>query len=401
MAELFINPHAQSVLDHPPPPRDPLQFHVKLPDYSPTPFLRADELARKLDVGSLLLKHENDRFGLPAFKVLGSSWAVYRLMKARYGIKDEDWETVEDLRDRMKINNFLSLLTASDGNHGRGVARVAQWLGFASRIFLPKGTVQARIDDIRSEGAIIEIVEGTYDRTVEIAADYDGHVDWLIQDSAWDGYERIPRWIVEGYSTIFHEMDEQLRTLAGIAEPESTDQPDIVIVPIGVGSLAEAVVRHFKHRDVEGKAGRKAPIIIGVEPEGVACGMESVREDRVLTIWEPGETIIAGLNCGTLSINSWPLIREGVDAFVTVGDDRAREAVRLLHEAGIEAGESGASGLAGLLELRHHPQVVELLASRGVEVGSEGKSGWEDATVLLLVTEGVTDPESHREIVSE
>lgn len=379
MPDLFINPHARKILAIASPSQDPVRFHQKLPDYSPTPLLNPGELKNKLKVGTILVKHENDRFGLPAFKVLGASWAVYQLLKARYGIWDEHWKTVEDLKERLNIMNFLSLLTATDGNHGRGVARVAKWFGFTSRVFMPKGTTQMRIDDIRSEGATVEVVEGNYDKAVETAGEHDGPVDWLIQDTGWDGYERIPKWIVEGYSTIFQEIEGQL--------PNAS--PDIVFVPIGVGSLAEAVVRHFKHG---GQDGEGTPAIIGVEPVGVACGFESVQAERPVTIWEPGETIMSGLNCGTLSTTAWPLVRDGIDVFVTVGDDRAREAIRLLHDSGIESGPSGASGLAGLLEVRHHPQVRELLASRGVE--------WEDATVLLIATEGVTDPESHQKIIN-
>ena len=412
MTGLFMNPGARPLPECPPPSREPLRFHERLPGYAPTPLYRSARLARDAGVGELLVKHEGDRFGLPAFKVLGASWAVYCLVRVRFGIRDREWTTVEELGERLNIRGLLSLVTATDGNHGRGVARVARWLGFSCRVFVPEGTAAARIEAIRSEGAGVEVVPGGYDRAVETAADHDGPVDWLIQDTGWEGYRRIPELIAEGYSTMLHEIEDQLRDLRD-RDPGMTEavhhlgQPDLVMVPIGVGSLAEAAVRHFRHGGRAGTAGGGTdgtpedvggvgggtPLIIGVEPEGVACGMESMRTGRPVTIREPGETIMAGLNCGTLSATAWPFVRDGIDAFVTVGDDRAVEAVRLLHREGIPAGESGASGLAGLLELRHHPQVGKLLQSRGVRGGLAG------ASVLILATEGVTDPELYGRIV--
>jgi len=411
MSDILINPQAKNTLDIPPPPLKPLAYHRKLPDYAPSPLHHARKISDELGVGSVLVKDESNRFGLPAFKVLGASWAVYRLIQLRLGIKDEDWKSVDDLKERLRINNLLSLITATDGNHGCGVARVARWLGFGARIFLPQDTVEARVEAIRSEGAHVTIIEGDYNKTVEEASDHNGPVDWLIQDTAWPGNERIPGWIVEGYSTIFHELEEQVRVkdvegrwkrgkadLIGegplIAEggEEGECVPDVIIVQIGVGSLAASVVQYYKNRERR-ESGKRTPIVIGVEADGAACAFESVKAGKLVTIHEKEPTIMAGLNCGLISYTAWPLIRDGIDAFVTVGDERAREALRLLQEAGIESGESGGAGLAGLLEMQHHRQVRELLASRGIG------GGFEEASVLLISTEGITDPEMYQQII--
>jgi diaminopropionate ammonia-lyase len=414
MTTILLNPHSQAFVDVPSTIPDPRSFHEKLPGHSPTPLHVSPGLAEKIGVSNILIKHESDRFGLPAFKVLGASWAVYNLLKKRYWLKDEDWENVDQLKEKLDFRGFLSLITATDGNHGRGVARVAKWFGFSSRVFVPQETMEATIQAIESEGAKVEVVEGDYDKTVEEAGDHDGPVDWLIQDTGWEGYERIPKWIVEGYSTIFHEFEEQLKELeketlernpemGGAGEEEAaggdvvgpirgTDTlvPDVVFVQIGVGSLAAAVVQYFKHRERQGK---KTPLIIGVEPEGSACAYESVEAGKRKKVWDSPPTIMAGLNCGKVSYTAWPMIRDGIDAFVKVNDDRAKEAVRLLHDSGIETGESGAAGLPGLLEMRHQRKLRELLKARDVQL--------EEAVVLLIATEGITDPEQHASIVEE
>jgi len=379
MSALLINPNVKKILDIPPPPSNPLNFHRKLPDYSPTPLHEAYKIANELGVGKVLVKNESNRFGLPAFKVLGASWGIYCLLKLRFGVKDEDWNSVEGLYECLKINKLLWLVTATDGNHGRGVARVARWFGFGSHIFVPRNTITARIEAIRSEGAEVIVVEGDYDRAVEEAADHAGSVSWLIQDTGWPGNERIPGWIVDGYSTICWEIENQLNEM-------KEKEPDIIFVQIGVGSLAASVVQFFRNRSRE-----RTPIIIGVEPEGAACAFESVKTGKRITIFEKEPTIMAGLNCGTISSIAWPYIRDGIDVLVKVGDDRAREAVRVLRESGIVSGESGAAGLAGLLEMRHQRKLRELLEARDLKEG--------DATILLISTEGITDPDLFHDII--
>ncbi|MDQ6939152.1 MAG: pyridoxal-phosphate dependent enzyme, partial [Verrucomicrobiota bacterium] len=181
--------------------RAPLAFHQRLPGYAVTPLIDAPEIARSLGVGQVLLKNESSRLGLPAFKILGASWAVYHVLENRLGRSLEPWTNLEELRQRIAPLRPLTLATATDGNHGRAVARVAAMFGFAARIYVPKGTAQARIDGIASEGAQVEIVDGTYDDAVARAAKDASERCLIISDTSWPGYEEIPRWVAEGYST--------------------------------------------------------------------------------------------------------------------------------------------------------------------------------------------------------
>ncbi|MGZ5023913.1 MAG: pyridoxal-phosphate dependent enzyme, partial [Chthoniobacterales bacterium] len=190
--------------------RAPLAFHQRLPGYAPTPLINSPELARRLGVGQVLLKNESSRLGLPAFKVLGASWAVYRALEARAGQALDPWTTIAELREQIAPLRPLTLATATDGNHGRAVAHVAALFGFAARIFVPAGTAQARIDGIAGEGAQVELVNGTYDDAVVRAAGEASERCLIISDTSWPGYEEIPRWVEEGYSTIMWEIEDEL-----------------------------------------------------------------------------------------------------------------------------------------------------------------------------------------------
>ncbi len=326
------------------------------------------------------LKDESNRFGLPAYKVLGAAWAISRALSRRFGLKETPLGTVEALRQHLAVLGRLAptLVTATDGNHGRGVARVASWLGLPAEIYVPSGTAVQRLDSIRAEGARVIEVAGTYDEAVgRAAAAGDGAL--LIQDHGWPGYEEIPNWIAEGYETIFAEID------AEIAERAKSPY-DVVLVQIGVGTLASAVVRHYR------RAGLKhRPVIVGVEPTGAACALRSVAAGvPVMLSVGAGASIMAGLNCGTPSTAAWPALRHGINAYVTVEDEQARVAMRLLAAEGIASGESGAAGLAGLLELLEG--AAGLPAREALRIDAESR-------ILLLSTEGVTDSVAYAAIV--
>src|SRR4051812_15241969 len=207
-------------------------FHRAMSGYVPTELRDSPELAEAMRVGRVLLKVETERFGLPAFKILGASWAAEQLLGGR------DLEGV-------------TLVTATDGNHGRGVARVARMRGLAAHILVPAGTAQARIDGIASEGAQVEVIDGSYDEAVERAAAMADDTHVVLSDTSWPGYEDVPRWVVEGYETIFAEATEQM---AGAT-------PDIALIPIGVGSLAVAAAAHWPD----------AVRLVGFEPLSAAC----------------------------------------------------------------------------------------------------------------------------------
>jgi diaminopropionate ammonia-lyase len=338
-------------------------------------------LAQRLGLGGVDVKDESSRLGLPAYKVLGAAWAAYRAITVRLGHAPEPWTDVADLRGRLTKLPPFRLVTATDGNHGRGVARVARWLGMPAEIYVPSGTASARIRSIQSEGAAVIEVAGTYDATVERAAAVRGNDVLLIQDHGWPGYEEIPNWVAEGYETIFAEIDAELA--------QRGQAPyDLVLVQIGVGTLASAVVRHYRR---EGLVPR--PRLAGVEPMGAACVLRSVAAGAPVMLSVGADaSIMAGLNCGTPSSAAWPALLRGIDAYVAVEDEQARTAMRLLAANGIQSGESGAAGLAGLLELLEGRDATR--AREALNVGANSR-------VLLLSTEGITDPVAYAAIVTE
>lgn len=387
--------------------RAPLDFHRRLPGYAPTPLVAAPSLAQRLRVREVLVKVESTRLGLPAFKMLGASWATYRALVGHLGTEPV-WSTIADLAEQLRALRPFALAAATDGNHGRAVAAMARLLGFDARIFVPEGTAAARIASIESEGATVTVVDGDYDAAVARSAQEAGPSCLVISDTSWPGYDQVPRWVVEGYSTMMWEIDDALARRQATTEGHGA-LLDAVIVPMGVGALTAAVVNHWcRHdqnrrgargetdagssddrghvdaepRDESGHVGSErrrdpGPVVVGVEPVDAACIMASALAGRITTVPGPHRSIMAGLNCGTPSPVAWPLVSAGVRTLVAVDDDRARQAVRDLAALGVEAGETGAAALAGLTVLQSHDQPLPATA-----------------TVLLLCTEGATDREA-------
>jgi diaminopropionate ammonia-lyase len=316
-------------------------FHRALPGYAPTPLVPIPELAAELGVGRVLVKDESSRLGLPAFKVLGASWACRQVLDRQPG---------------------ATLVTATDGNHGRAVARTAARLGVGAVVFVPDIMRPDKAARIAEEGAEVMWVEGDYDEAVSRAAAFADEAPSraLVQDTAWEGYEQVPAWIVEGYETLLLEIDGELEV-----------PPDLVVVPVGVGSLAEAVVRHYR------QAGAARPSVLSVEPDTAACLLASLAAGRSVTV-ATASTEMAGLNCGTLSSAAWPILRDGCDAAVAVSDADALRAVEDLGRLGISSGPSGASSLAG---------ARVALADATVRAAMDLRA---DATVVLLSTEAKT-----------
>lgn len=351
-------------------------FHRRMPAYAPTPLLDCPGLAARLGVDRVLVKSETQRMGLPSFKILGASWATYRAVCDRLGCEPEGWANTSQLARRLDDLKPCTLAAATDGNHGRAVAFMARLLGFECRIFVPDGMVPARIDAIESEGATVTTVAGDYDAAVARSAEEASDRCLVISDTSWPGYDTIPRHVVEGYTTIFHEIDAALAA-TGIAPP------DVVVVPVGVGAFMAAAVSHLRQRSTP-------PVLVGVEPADADCVLESARAGRLVTVPGPHRSIMVGLNCGTPSVVAWPAVSAGVDWFAAVEDDWARQAMGDLAGAGVVAGESGAAALGGLTALVDAPEGA---AFRDAGVLSPG------ATVLLVVTEGATDPASYERIV--
>lgn len=354
-------------------PPDALRFHRKLAGYAPTPLVEAPEIASRLGIRHLWVKDETIRFGLPSFKFLGASWGTYRALDAHVGGLGA-WDTLDDLRRELAPRLPLSLSAATDGNHGRAVSRFARMLGLDARVYVPAGTATARIEAIESEGATCEVVEGTYGDAVARSAEDAGPRCLVISDTSWPGYEDVPRWIIEGYSTIFHEVDEQLADARAVG-------PDLVVIQIGVGALAAAAATHYRPA---GLATR--PKLVGVEPESAACMLASVEAGRIVEVPGPHPSIMVGLNCDRPSLVAFPVVSRSFDLFVTVTDEQAEESMRILAELPLEVGETGGAGLAGLLRL------AQLDPDGG---GGDVRASVEAASALVIVTEGVTDPDGY------
>jgi diaminopropionate ammonia-lyase len=351
----------------------PLEFHRRLPGYAPTPLRLLPNLARNLGMARLLAKDESERLGLPAFKMLGASWAAYRGLCERLGTEPK-WSSIEELPGAFAPLQPLTLTTATDGNHGRALARFARLAGMSAHILVPEGTAEPRIEAIVSEGASVEVIEGTYDDAVAHAAAADPERNLVVSDTSWEGYERIPGWVIDGYGTIFLEIEEQLRTM-------ELPIPDIVVVPLGVGALGAAAAGFSERVWLNGR-----PRLLGVEPVSAACVMISVARGQITEVPGPHSSIMVGLNCGLPSRLAFPRVSARFTAFVAISDDRAARAMVDLSKEGIAAGETGAAALGGL--------------ESAIGADTDGVLGLgDDASVLILITEGPTDPESFERIV--
>ena len=352
-------------------PITPIEFHRRLPGYIPTPVHDLPDLASELKIEQVLVKDETSRLDLPAFKMLGASWAIYRSLADRWPDLSHNWSTIDELRDQVQAHEPISFAAATDGNHGRAVARMAAMLGCDATIVVPAGMVQARIDAIEGEGAKVEIVEGTYDAAVARSAELASASCLVISDTAWPGYDRVPRWVIEGYSTMFLELEEQCRFL-----------PSHFFVPMGVGALAAAAIVAARHR-------MPPATVIGVEPNSAACVLKSLQHNTPMIAPGPHESIMAGLNCDQPSPIAWPVLAAGLNASVSIPDDAAREAMRALARQDIVVGETGAASLGGLLGIAGASDATNLRSRLHLD---------KRARVLILATEGATDPAAWEKI---
>ncbi|QYF89158.1 diaminopropionate ammonia-lyase [Arthrobacter sp. PAMC25284] len=363
----YANPAARSWRTAAPDSAE--SFHRTLAGYAPTPLTELPSLAAELGVGRVFLKDESNRLGLPAFKILGASWAVCRALCQRYNL-DPDGMTVPRLKDFIRSNVGVTdmpvLVTATDGNHGRAISRMAALLGLSARIYVPAGLSSSAINGIRSEGADLVETDNIYDDVVTLAAEstHGEARDVLIQDTAWEGYMEVPQWIVDGYGTLFGEIDDALRELhvAG---------PDLVACPVGVGSLAQALVEHYR------TPGNAAPVLLSAEPDTAACIAQSLQAGKPVVVDTSFPSIMSGLNCGTPSELGWPALLAGVDAAVSVSEADCRQAVLDLQSLGQDVGPCGAASLAGVRAALSSPE-------RRQQMGLN-----ETSVIVLVSTEGL------------
>lgn len=345
------------------------EFHRRLPGYAPSPVVDLPGVAQLLDVEKVTAKIETSRYGLPAFKILGASWAIYRELCRRIPGLESRWSTLADLRRETESLGGITFVAATDGNHGRAVAHMASLLGQQSHILVPAGMAPARIRGIESEGATVTVIDGTYDDAIATSARMADDTHLVISDTSWEGYSDVPLDVVDGYSTIFTEVEDQL-----------PDLPTHLVVQMGVGSLGTAAIRAAMKWDAK---------VVSVEPDGADAILASLREKRPVEVPGPHTSIMAGLNCGAPSQIVWDELWTGIDLAVAIPDDAAREAMRVLADAGIVAGETGAAGLGGILALAEMDDWQATRKSLKLSPRSH---------ILLLITEGATDPAAWEEI---
>ncbi len=356
-------------------------FHRSLPGYARTPLVRLDALARRLGLAGMWLKDESARFGLHAFKVLGAAYAVARALGERLRLAPGRFD-LERLREALGDASEMTLVTASAGNHGRAVAWAAQALGQRAVVYLPRGATAHRLRAIAGLGARAELHAGNYDEAVRHAARMAAEHSWvLVQDTASSGYEQVPRWIMQGYLTIFAEAFEQLGELL----------PTHVFIQAGVGSLAGSLQGYLHER-----YGANGPALYVVEPRAAACYYESARsrDGETRTVGGALDTIMAGLAAGEPSTLGWAILRDYAMGFFACADTVAEAGVRLLArplgaDPAIVSGESGAvtAGLVAMLKERSEMRPI----AEAIALGPESK-------ILLFSTEGATDPESYARI---
>ncbi|MDR3983665.1 MAG: diaminopropionate ammonia-lyase [Dysosmobacter sp.] len=363
-------------------------FHRSFPQYSITPLASLDGMAKHLGLGNLFVKDESYRFGLNAFKVLGGSFAMARYIAQQMG-RDVGEMTYDYLTSEAFRQEFgqATFFTATDGNHGRGVAWAANKLGQKAVVHMPKGSAKSRFDNIAKEGAKVTIEEVNYDDCVRMAAAEAAETKHgvVVQDTAWAGYEEIPAWIMQGYGTMANEAAEQLRQL-------EVNRPTHVFVQAGVGSLAGAVVGYFTNLYPN-----NPPKFVVMEAKAADClyrgAVAGDGEPRIVD----GDltTIMAGLACGEPNILSWDILRNHVSAFVSCPDWVSARGMRMLGmpvkgDPSVVSGESGAVGMGLISAIMEDDTYRDLREHLELDRFSQ---------VLMFSTEGDTDPEKYRRIL--
>jgi diaminopropionate ammonia-lyase len=340
-----------------------LDYHKTLSVYESTPLISLPNLADKFGVGSVHVKDESHRFGLNAFKGLGASYAIFKILEQR---------------------NVDTFCTATDGNHGRAVAWASKIAQKKAVIFVPKDTTESRMKAIENEGATVIKIDGNYDETCNFAEKTSRKEGWqLVQDTAWENYEDIPAQIMAGYTTHFQELEQSLHS-------PLVPKVDLVFLQAGVGSWAAAAVWYYLNR-----YGNNRPKIVIVEPRQADGILSSFKAGKRVNPVCTFKTIMAGLNCGIPSSSAWDIIKNGADVSIKVSDKYAKKAIREFYypnknDEKIIAGESGAGGLAGFIALMTLDKMETLRNTLGIS---------SESNILFYNTEGATDPANFKKIV--
>ena len=364
------------------------EFHKSFPQYSVTPLQKLSALASYLGVKGIYCKDESYRFGLNAFTVLGGSYAMGRYIAKELGrdISELPYNVLSSDKLREEFGQ-ATFFTATDGNHGRGVAWAANRLGQKAVVRMPKGTTRTRFDNIAKEGAEVTIEEMNYDDCVRMAAAEAAKTEHgiIVQDTAWDGYEEIPSWIMQGYGTLVLEADKQLKE-------NGVERPTHVFVQAGVGSLAGAVVGYFAHKYKE-----NPPVMVVCEASAADCLYRSAAQadGNLVNVTGDLQTIMAGLACGEGNTIGWDILKNHVTVFASCPDWMSAKATRIYanpleSDPHIVSGDSGSVPLGLVYTALHDEYAKDLKEALKLD---------ENSNILVISTEGDTDPIRYREIV--
>lgn len=363
-------------------------FHKSFPQYEETPLISLNKLSQYLEVSNIYIKDESYRFGLNAFKVLGGSFAIVNYIASKIGCDVSELSynvlTSEKFKNNLPKTTFF---TATDGNHGRGVAWAANKLGQKAVVYMPKGSSKVRLNNILKEGAVATIEDANYDECVRMAAKTSSEVpnSAVIQDTAWKGYEEIPSWIMQGYGTLLLEISDQLLKYG-------CNRPTHVFVQAGVGSLAGTVLGYFANLYPD-----NCPVTVVIEAKKADCLYRSAlaRDGEIKTVDGDMQTIMAGLACGEPNRISWEILKSKTSCFVSCPDWVSALGMRILGaplkgDTQIISGESGAVGMGLLYSIMKDPNLNELREALKLN---------KDSKILLISTEGDTDPQNYKNIV--
>lgn len=358
-------------------------FHRSYEGYRPTELVGLDGLAQRLGVAAIHVKDESSRFGLNAFKALGASYAMGRYLAQKLGLSPEEmtFPRAVSPETRAQVGD-VTFVTATDGNHGRGVAWTARQLGQRSVVYMPKGSARERLENIRAQGAQADITDMNYDDAVRLARRQAEEKGWvLVQDTAWEGYTDVPTWIMQGYTTMGAEAVEQLR-----------QPPTHVFLQAGVGSMAAAVAGYLTNY-----YGANKPCIVVVEPNKADCVFRTAKanDGDIRTVTGDMDTIMAGLACGEPCTIGWEVLRDCADAYISCPDYAAADGMRILAapvagDRAVVSGESGASAFGCAANLLLDPELAWMKEKLGLD---------EKSRLLFISTEGATDRENYQNIV--
>ena len=362
-------------------------FHKSFPEYSVTPLAALGNLANALGVGGIYVKDESQRFGMNAFKGLGASFALVSFIAQKTGrsVWELDYNAMISPEIRKELGDF-TFFAATDGNHGRAVAWAARKIGQKAVIYMPKGCPLVKLENIKREGAEGYITEQNYDDTVRFTAALAEKTPRgvIVQDTAWEGYEDIPGWVMQGYSVLALEACKQLQG-QGI-------KPTHLLVQAGVGAFAGAVTALTANF-----YGADFPTTLVVEAAAADCYYRSALKGDGTPVNVTGDmdTIMAGLACGEPNPISWDILKNKSSFFVSIEDHLAARGMRVLGaplrgDPRVISGESGASAMGFLTELLTSGDMAELRKQAGID---------KDSHILLFSTEGDTDPDNYKRVV--